>query len=98
MFVISAGVNTSVEIAQVSYHNITWNTKGNADAIRYDPYVNLVCSFTHGDDDTLLYHINWFVNNSTLIKSQTVDKTSSQNVILSAEDVHDAGKKIGIWV
>ncbi|XP_056017049.1 von Willebrand factor D and EGF domain-containing protein-like [Ostrea edulis] len=91
-------VNTSVEIAQVSYHNITWNTKGNADAIRYDPYVNLVCSFTHGDDDTLLYHINWFVNNSTLIKSQTVDKTSSQNVILSAEDVHDAGKKIGIWI
>ncbi|XP_048779375.2 von Willebrand factor D and EGF domain-containing protein-like isoform X2 [Ostrea edulis] len=91
-------VNTSVENAQVSFHNVTWTTVVAGILKQYDPYVNLICSFTPVDDDTLLYHINWYVDNSTLIKSQTVDRTSSQNVILSAKDIHNAGKKIGIWI
>lgn len=90
-----------MENIQVSFHNVSWTKDEKliaAGITQYDPQVNLICSFTPAADDTLLYHIYWYVDNNILIKSQTVDKTSLQNAILSADDLHNAGKKIGIWV
>ncbi|XP_048767376.2 uncharacterized protein LOC125674294 [Ostrea edulis] len=91
-------VEKLVENIQVSFHNVSWTTAVAGPITQYDPQVNLICSFTPAADDTLLYHITWNVDNNILIKSQNVDKTSLQNAILSADDLHNAGKKIGIWI
>ena len=83
---------------RVSFHNITWKNTSNGLYTQYDPYINLLCSFNPSADDTLLYHIDWYVDNDTVIQGQTVDKYSLQDAILSAEDMNKAGKKINSWV
>ena len=57
-----------------------------------------MCSFAPSDDDTLLYHIDWYVDHDPVIHGQIVDKDSLQDAILSAEDMIKAGKKINSWV
>ena len=47
---------------------------------------------------TLLYHIDWYVDNDIVIQGQTVDKDSLQDAILSAEDLINANKKMNSWV
>ena len=42
----------------------------------------------------LLYHIDWYVDNDTVIQGQTVSKSSLDNATLSAHDMNNAGKKI----
>ena len=93
-----AGINKTVSNVEVSFHNITWKNRTEQNVVQYDPYINLLCSFTPSTDDTLLYHIDWYVDNDTVIQGQTVDKNSLQDAILSAEDMHKAGKKINCWV
>ena len=66
--------------------------------IRHDPSINLLCSFNPSADDTLLYHIDWYVDNDIVIQGQTVDKDSLQDAILSAENMLKAGKKMNSWV
>ena len=86
---------------KVSFHNITWKRSeqdAKQGAIRHDPYINLLCSFTPSADDTLLYHIDWYVDNDTVIKGQTVDMSSLEYATLSAEEMNNAGKKINSWV
>lgn len=90
-----------VDNVRVSFHNITWTEKKHAivpGLFQYDPSVNLICSFTPSDDDSLLYHIDWYVDNETVIQGQTVDKSSLDDAILSAADLNKAGKKINTWV
>ena len=82
----------------VSFHNITWHSTSRPGLVQHDPSVNLLCSFTPSADDTLLYHIDWYVDNDTVIQGQTVDKNSLQDAIMSAKDMHKAGKKINCWV
>nr|XP_022287219.1 von Willebrand factor D and EGF domain-containing protein-like [Crassostrea virginica] len=95
-------VNETIQDISVSYHNITWksyrNNYNGIEIVRHDPYINLLCSFTPSADDTLLYHIDWYVDNDTVIQGQTVDKNSLQDAILSAEDMNKAGKKINSWI
>ena len=93
-----AGINKTVSNVEVSFHNITWKNRTEQNVVQYDPYINLLCSFTPSTDDTLLYHIDWYVDNDTVIQGQTVDKNSLQDAILSAEDMNKAGKKINSWV
>ena len=86
---------------RVSFHNVTWKSQAHFSIpglIRHDPYINLLCSFTPSANDTLLYHIDWYVDNDIVIQGQTVDKYSLQDAILSAEDMNKAGKKINSWV
>ena len=83
---------------KVSFNKITWTKSEQNGIIRYDPSINLLCSFTPSADDTLLYHIDWYVDNDIVIQGQTVDKDSLQDAILSAEDMNNAGKKINSWV
>lgn len=95
------GVNESLKDVQVTFHNMTWNETEHetvAGLFQYDPTVNLVCSFTPSDDDSLLYHIDWYVDNETVIQGQTVDKSSLDDAILSAADIYEADKKINSWV
>nr|XP_022287793.1 von Willebrand factor D and EGF domain-containing protein-like isoform X2 [Crassostrea virginica]XP_022287794.1 von Willebrand factor D and EGF domain-containing protein-like isoform X2 [Crassostrea virginica] len=66
--------------------------------IQHDPYINLLCSFTPSANGTLLYHIDWYVDNDIVIQGQTVDKDSLQDAIMSAEDMNKAGKKINSWI
>ena len=94
-------MNETIQDISVSFHNITWkirNEHKHLGLVRYDPYINLLCSFTPSDDDTLLYHIDWYVDNDTVIQGQTVDKDSLQDAIFSAEDMINASKKINSWV
>ena len=83
---------------RVSFHNITWKSTTEPGKILHDPHINFLCSFTPSADDTLLYHIDWYVDNDTVIKGQTVDKDSLQDAILSADDLNKTGKKINCWV
>ena len=83
---------------RVSFHNITWKNTTNGPISQHDPYINLLCSFTPSADDTLVYHINWYMDNVTVIQGQIVGKDSLQDAILSAEDMLKAGKKINSWV
>ena len=92
------GVNETVSDVGVTFHNITWHSTSRQGVVQHDPSVNLLCSFAPSDDDTLLYHIDWYVDNDTVIQGQTVDKDSLQDAILSAEDMLKAGKKINCWV
>nr|XP_022321514.1 uncharacterized protein LOC111123472 isoform X2 [Crassostrea virginica] len=87
-----------VDNIKVSFHNITWRRSEVSGVIKYDPYINLLCSFTPSANETLLYHIDWYVDNETVIQGQTVDKDSLQDAILSAEDLINAGKKINSWI
>ena len=101
IFCICLGVNETVSNVRVSFHNVTWKTQEHATVtglFRHDPYINLLCSFTPSADDTLLYHIDWYVDNDIVIQGQTVDKNSLQDAILSAEDLIYANKKINSWV
>ena len=82
----------------VSFHNITWHSTSRQGVVQHDPSINLLCSFTPSANDTLLYHIDWYVDNDTVIQGQTVDTNSLQDAILSAEDMLKAGKKINSWV
>ena len=94
-------IDETVSSVRVSFHNVTWKTQGHSSIpglIRHDPSINLLCSFTPSANDTLLYHIDWYVDNDTVIQGQTVDKDSLQDAILSAEDMNKAGKKINSWV
>ncbi|XP_078340873.1 von Willebrand factor D and EGF domain-containing protein-like [Crassostrea virginica] len=94
-------INETVSSVRVSFHNVTWKTQEHDSVtglFRHDPYINLLCSFTPSADDTLLYHIDWYVDNDTVIQGQTVDKDSLQDAILSAEDMNKAGKKINSWI
>nr|XP_022293342.1 von Willebrand factor D and EGF domain-containing protein-like [Crassostrea virginica] len=91
-------VNDSVSDVMVSFHNITWKKEEINGIVRYDPSINLLCSFTPSADDTLLYHIDWYVDNDIVIRGQTVDKTSLQDAILSAEDLNNKNKKINSWI
>ena len=98
VFFFYLGVNESVSDVIVSFHNITWKKEEINGILRYDPSINLLCSFTPSADDTLLYHIDWYVDNDIVIRGQTVDKTSLQDAILSAEDLNNNNKKINSWV
>ncbi|XP_065927240.1 von Willebrand factor D and EGF domain-containing protein isoform X2 [Magallana gigas] len=94
-------VDEFVDNVRVSFHNITWTEKKHAivpGLFQYDPSVNLICSFTPSDDDSLLYHIDWYVDNETVIQGQTVDKWSLDDAIFSAADLNKAGKKINTWI
>nr|XP_022339990.1 von Willebrand factor D and EGF domain-containing protein-like isoform X1 [Crassostrea virginica]XP_022339999.1 von Willebrand factor D and EGF domain-containing protein-like isoform X1 [Crassostrea virginica] len=94
-------IDETVSSIRVSFHNVTWKTQGHSSIpglIRHDPSINLLCSFTPSANDTLLYHIDWYVDNDTVIQGQTVDKDSLQDAILSAEDMNKAGKKINSWI
>nr|XP_022311532.1 von Willebrand factor D and EGF domain-containing protein-like [Crassostrea virginica] len=94
-------INETVTSVRVSFHNVTWKTEAHpniAGMIRHDPSINLLCSFTPSADDTLLYHIDWYVDNDIVIQGQTVDKDSLQDAILSAEDMLKAGKKMNSWI
>uniref|UniRef100_K1QCJ6 Uncharacterized protein n=1 Tax=Magallana gigas TaxID=29159 RepID=K1QCJ6_MAGGI len=98
---MKVGVDEFVDNVRVSFHNITWTEKKHAivpGLFQYDPSVNLICSFTPSDDDSLLYHIDWYVDNETVIQGQTVDKWSLDDAILSAADLNKAGKKINTWI
>ena len=98
---IYPGINQTVSNVKVSFHNITWKRleqDGQQGVVQHDPYINLLCSFTPSADDTLLYHIDWYVDNDTVIQGQTVSKSSLDNATLSAEDMNNAGKKINSWV
>ena len=97
-FVLHLGVNETVSNVQVSFHNITWDTQEVGSNSRHDPSINFLCSFDPSDDDTVLYHIDWYVDNDTVIQGQTVNKYSLQDAILSARDMNNAGKKINSWV
>ena len=95
------GINETVSSVRVSFHNVTWKTQAHSSIpglIQHDPFINLLCSFTPSADDTLLYHIDWYVDNDIVIQGQTVDKDSLQDAILSAKDMNKAGKKINSWV
>ena len=83
---------------KVSFHNITWDTMRDNNLFRHDPSINLLCSFTPSAHDTVMYHIDWYVDKDAVIKGQTVDKDSLQDAILSARDMNKAGKKINSWV
>ena len=102
LLILNTGVNETIQDISVSYHNITWksyrNNYNGIEIVRHDPNINLLCSFTPSADETLLYHIDWYVDNDTVIQGQTVDKESLQDAILSAEDMNKAGKKINSWV
>lgn len=91
-------MNESIAEAHVSFHNITWKTNDFRSIKQYDPSVNLVCSFTPSDDDTHLYHIDWYVDRKIVIQGQTVDKSSLNDALLSAADLNKAGNKINSWV
>nr|XP_022296367.1 uncharacterized protein LOC111106120 [Crassostrea virginica] len=94
-------VNETVSNVRVSFHNVTWKSQEHAfqaGSFQHDPYINLLCSFTPSADDTLLYHIDWYVDNDIVIQGQTVDKDSLQDAILSAEDLINANKKINSWI
>nr|XP_022289580.1 von Willebrand factor D and EGF domain-containing protein-like isoform X2 [Crassostrea virginica] len=91
-------VNETVSDVGVTFHNITWHSTSRQGVVQHDPSINLLCSFNPSADDTLLYHIDWYVDNDTVIQGQTVDKNSLQDAILSAEDMHKAGKKINCWI
>ena len=96
--VLSSGINETVSNVRVSFLNITWDSTSRQGVVQHDPSINLLCSFTPSANDTLLYHIDWYVDNDTVIQGQTVDKNSLQDAILSAEDMNKAGKKINSWV
>nr|XP_022317659.1 von Willebrand factor D and EGF domain-containing protein-like [Crassostrea virginica] len=95
-------VDETIQDIKVSYHNITWKSYKNnipgIEIVRHEPYINLLCSFTPSTDDTLLYHIDWYLDNDAVIQGQIVDKESLQDAILSAEDLINAGKKINSWI
>ena len=95
-------MDETIQDIKVSYHNITWKSYKNnipgIEIVRHEPYINLLCSFTPSTDDTLLYHIDWYLDNDAVIQGQIVDKESLQDAILSAEDMINAGKKINSWV
>ena len=91
-------MNETISNVQVSFHNVTWDTQENGNTFVHDPSINLLCSFDPSDDDTLLYHIDWYVDNDTVIQGQTVEKGSLQDAILSAGDMNKAGKKVNSWV
>nr|XP_022309439.1 uncharacterized protein LOC111115119 [Crassostrea virginica] len=91
-------INERVDNVKVSFHNVTWKTTSLSGKVQHDPYINLNCSFTPSDDGALLYHIDWYVDNDIVVRGQTVDRTSLQDAILSAEDMINAGKKINSWI
>ena len=95
---LSLGINETVSNVRVSFLNITWDSTSQQGVVQHDPSINLLCSFTPSANDTLLYHIDWYVDNDIVIQGQTVDKDSLQDAILSAEDMNKAGKKINSWV
>ncbi|XP_061171058.1 von Willebrand factor D and EGF domain-containing protein-like [Saccostrea echinata] len=93
-------VNVSVGNVQVSYHNISWKEEDHETIPglkRYDPFVNLKCSFTPADEE-MFYYINWYADNETILTGQIVDKASVENAILSAEHLNSATIKIGVWI
>ncbi|XP_062570182.1 uncharacterized protein LOC134232241 [Saccostrea cucullata] len=78
----------------VVYHNLTWRREETNNIVRYDPAVNLMCSFTTKPDENLFYDVSWFIDGSNVF-NQTVDVSSNYTAVLSAYDILEFNRKIG---
>ncbi|XP_062607869.1 uncharacterized protein LOC134269673, partial [Saccostrea cucullata] len=79
---------------QVVYQGVSYKNVSNAIGTQWDPVVKLRCQFTPLSDNTLYYHIDWYVDNTRIIENQTVDNTTLVDAVLTTGDLYNAGKKI----
>lgn len=82
----------------VTYHGVTWKTHYVGVSTFHEPDVNLVCLFDRLPDDTLLYDVTWYVDDTEILKHQTVTSNTSDLALLKGTQILAKGKKANSMV
>lgn len=82
----------------VTYHGVTWKTHGQGVLRFHEPDVNLVCLFDRLPDDTLLYDVTWYVDDTEILTHQTVTSNTSDLALLKGTQILAKGKKANSMV
>ncbi|XP_062617865.1 uncharacterized protein LOC134279469 [Saccostrea cucullata] len=85
----------------VANYNISWNyqiSKISYALSRYDPRLNFICRFTPLTDESLLYEISWYVDDTEVIKGQTVNLSTIENALLPAMAILENNKTAGSMI
>lgn len=85
---------------EVAYHGVTWETTEFIEGVKavYDPDINLVCRFDRLSDDNLFYDVTWYVDDTEVLKHQTVTSNSSDLALLKGTQIYAKGKKANSMV
>ncbi|XP_061190172.1 von Willebrand factor D and EGF domain-containing protein-like [Saccostrea echinata] len=90
-------VDWAPSAVSVIYNKMTWRREEINNMVRHDPAVNLLCTFSIKTDENLFYDVSWFINGTNVL-NQTVDVSSNYTAVLSAYDILEFNKKIGLDV
>lgn len=82
----------------VAYHGVTWETFLRGVYRVHEPDVNLVCLFGRLPDDTLLYDVTWYADDTEILKHQTVTPSRSDIALLKGTQILAKGKKANSMV
>lgn len=92
----------SPEDVSVVYHSVSWisTNETNATTIRtvHEPYICFKCMFALLQDASVLYKIEWYVNNATFIKTVTVSEADIGQATLSSIDLPPPNQTAGLQV
>ncbi|XP_061167273.1 uncharacterized protein LOC133176126 [Saccostrea echinata] len=82
----------------VAYHSVSWTTeeKPPENGIKqkvHEPDINLICQFQRLADQNLFYDITWYVDNTEVLRNQTISSNASDVALLSGTQILAKGKK-----
>ena len=89
-----SGVSEVPDKIEVKYHSVSWVSSAKGIIVNHDPDINLACHFNRLLDDSLLYDVTWYVDNTEVFTNQT----TSDIALLSGSQMVRKGKKANSMV